>query len=374
MIRIPSQGGIDSPTHILEFLFEWAVAKKLDCQYLLSREEEKVAVLIEIAGKESSTTYCLNACADTAPIGDSNAWKTFPFNGDVRRGWLFGRGSADSKVAIAIFLHIAEYIYLNKKNIKGRVHILFDGDEHTGNFGGIKSYVKSYPKTKGVMIGYPGNRHLNIGARGFYRAKIEVFGTSAHSGDAYNAGDNAIYKASKLVQKINEVSLPTEKHDRYFGFGPSITVTGIRGGQGYSIVPDICHISVDCRLTPSINKVMMKRIILDTLRSMDKMVPSRRPSKIIDETESWPAYRLDVNSHFVQTIATSASEYFKHTIKKVVAGPSNIGNYLAGRGIEATCGFGVSYKNLHGANECIRIQTIKPVYLTYRDAIIKLLT
>lgn len=45
-----------------------------------------------------------------------------------------------------------------------------------------------------------------------------------------------------------------------------------------------------------------------------------------------------------------------------VAGPSNIGNYLAALGTEATCGFGVIYRNLHGADEAIEMASIPLVY------------
>jgi succinyl-diaminopimelate desuccinylase len=38
----------------------------------------------------------------------------------------------------------------------------------------------------------------------------------------------------------------------------------------------------------------------------------------------------------------------------------NIGNYLAGLGIEATARFGVEYQGLHGTDERIRIDSIPP--------------
>jgi hypothetical protein len=44
-----------------------------------------------------------------------------------------------------------------------------------------------------------------------------------------------------------------------------------------------------------------------------------------------------------------------------VAGPSNIGNYLAGLGIPATAGFGVDYRGLHGTDERIRLESVPQV-------------
>jgi succinyl-diaminopimelate desuccinylase len=56
-----------------------------------------------------------------------------------------------------------------------------------------------------------------------------------------------------------------------------------------------------------------------------------------------------------------------------VAGPSNIGNYLAGSASPATAGFGVIYEGLHGTDERIRIDSIPPVQAAYHQALLTLL-
>ncbi len=56
-----------------------------------------------------------------------------------------------------------------------------------------------------------------------------------------------------------------------------------------------------------------------------------------------------------------------------VAGPSNIGNYLAKFGIGTTAGFGVRYRNLHGTDERIELATIPQVQAVYHEAILTLL-
>ena len=56
-----------------------------------------------------------------------------------------------------------------------------------------------------------------------------------------------------------------------------------------------------------------------------------------------------------------------------VCGPSNIGNYLADRGIPATCGFGVTCEGVHGADERIEIASIPLVWDAYGHAIRRLM-
>ena len=56
-----------------------------------------------------------------------------------------------------------------------------------------------------------------------------------------------------------------------------------------------------------------------------------------------------------------------------IAGPSNIGNYLAGLGIPATAGFGVDHQGLHGTDERIRMDSIPPIQAAYHYALLTLL-
>lgn len=55
--------------------------------------------------------------------------------------------------------------------------MLIDVDEHTGNFGGAKTYFAgpdSPSDVAGIMIGYPGTDKLVVGGRGVHRAQLQV--------------------------------------------------------------------------------------------------------------------------------------------------------------------------------------------------------
>ncbi len=55
-------------------------------------------------------------------------------------------------------------------------------------------------------------------------------------------------------------------------------------------------------------------------------------------------------------------------------GPPTIGNYLAGLGIPATAGFGVTYTGLHATDERFRVDTVPTVQTIYHAALLRLLT
>jgi succinyl-diaminopimelate desuccinylase len=93
----------------------------------------------------------------------------------------------------------------------------------------------------------------------------------------------------------------------------------------------------------------------------------------VEITTRWPAYRLDDDSPLKTALLDAAGRAGLTTTAKI-AGPSNIGNYLAGLGIPATAGFGVDYTGLHGTDERIRIGSIPLAQAVYHQACRTLLT
>lgn len=250
--------------------------------------------------------------------------------------------------------------------------MLFDADEHTGRFGGIRAYTASRDRPDGVMIGYPGLDEIVVGARGFWRGRLHVSGRSGHSGSRSAPVENAIVKAATLVSRLSEIEIPVEA-DGSFPLGPKITVTGISGGHGYSIVPDGCIVSVDIRLTPRHDAGWADTLVRQLCRSLDEAIPSRQPTLVEPET-TWPAYQLPATSRLAASLRVGARRALGHEVPVAVAGPSNIGNFLATMGTEATCGFGVAYRNLHGTDEAIELASIPVVYDAYLGAVCDLLT
>lgn len=366
LIPIPSRGGEDSPDPIIEAVAGWLTEHGVPTTVLKSEAGDRVAVVAEIIGGAPGPTYCLDACLDTAPFGDLAAWDTPPIEPRLTDGWLYGRGAADSKIAVAIFSHLAAEFHQRRNDLAGRLLVLFDADEHTGHFAGVKAFLNRYPTLDGVMIGYPGNHGVIVGARGFYRATITLHGIGGHSGGRREHTENAIEKSADLVRTLAHAQLPHATKPA-FPIGPSVTVTGIRGGTGYSMVPDRCQVNVDVRLTPDFDVAAARSLIREAVATTDHPRPGHQPATI-DDAESWPPYRLPDTSPLVQALVAAAQAHHDPATLPVICGPSNVGNYFAAHAIDATCGFGVTYDGIHGPNERARIDTVPIVYRVYAAA------
>jgi succinyl-diaminopimelate desuccinylase len=371
LVAIPSRGGEDSCTPMIEHVATWLRNHDVAISVLAAETGHPVAVVGEVVGSAPGPTYCLDACLDTAPFGDLAAWEHRPTEPHIEDGWLYGRGTADCKVAVAIFSHLAAHFQQLRDNLRGRLLVLFDADEHTGDFAGVKTFLQSYPKLDGVLIGYPGNYGVIVGARGFYRAIITVHGIGGHSGGRQASSQNAILKATQLVQALDAATLPSPTSTT-FPLSPSLTVTGIAGGESFSTIPDRCELKVDMRLTPDFDAAAARDLLRATVNDIDATHPATPPTSV-REAESWPPYHLPPRAPIVQAMLDAAHTHHKPDIEPVVCGPSNVGNYFAAHGIDATCGFGVTYENLHAPNERIKLNTIQMTSDVYSTAIHSLL-
>jgi succinyl-diaminopimelate desuccinylase len=309
---------------------------------------------------------------DTAPFGDEAAWTFPPTSGEISDGWMHGRGSSDSKVGAAIFAHIAARFRASDAQWRGSVALLFDVDEHTGAFGGAKAYFEgagALGHVDGVMIGYPGLDHVVTGGRGVLRARMQVHGVAGHSGGSKST-PSAIAKAAVLIEELGDAELPGPAGPE-FPLPAKLTVTAISGGEGYSAVPDLCTLNVDVRLTPALDDAAAAGLLRSAVASVDDAWPGTRPTHIEISTR-WPAFALPDESPLRSALLSGARAAGLDTTPKI-AGPSNIGNYLAGLDIPATAGFGVEYAGLHGTDERIRLDSIPTVQAVYHRALLTLL-
>jgi succinyl-diaminopimelate desuccinylase len=371
LVRIPSRGGIDPYEPALDCMAGWLVGHGLACRRLAGAGGATIALACEVTGSGPGPRYVLDACLDTAPFGDESAWTRPPTSGEITDGWLHGRGSCDSKTGAAIFAHVAARLSRAAGQWSGSVALLFDADEHTGTFGGAKAFFEDGPgpRPDGVMIGYPGPNHVVTGGRGVLRAQLRVHGIAGHSGSS-TATPSSIAKAAALISRLHAAELPGPAGPG-FPLPARLTVTAVSGGQGYSAVPDLCTLKVDIRLTPALTDEAAVALLRLAAAEADAAWPGTPPTGV-DITTRWPPFALPEDSPLRAALVTAARQAGMNPAPKV-AGPSNIGNYLAGLGIPATAGFGVAYRGLHGTDEQVDLASIPPVQAAYHQALLTLL-
>lgn len=362
LVRTPSRAQEDDPAKIVSVISEWANDNGLSFNKMFDDNGKALGGYFHYSSGKPGPSICLDACIDTCSFGAIDSWQDSPTSGKIENDYLHGRGAADAKMGVSIFCHLFQAITQEKLD-KGDLYLLLDADEHTGNFGGVKAFLKLKNKIDIAFIGYPGSNEIMRGARGFLRATISVHGQGAHSGSRKPSAYNAIVRAARLIDDISSAPLPQES-DPSFSFGPKVTITAINGGQAFSQVPDKVDINVDMRLTPAFEGKTAADWLQGIVAAFDRK-DHAAPASSLDFTESWPAYAISPTAPAAAKLKEHAEAAFRHPVDLAVCGPSNIGNLLAAHNIPAICGFGVEYDNAHAPNERAKISTVDPVYSAY---------
>jgi succinyl-diaminopimelate desuccinylase len=372
LVQIPSQGGIDDPATVLKYAHGFGHGLGLPIR-TIEKDSKPVALTATIEGAYPGKTWCLNACIDTAPVGDVKAWAKDPFSGAIENNHLHGRGAADSKAAVSIFMHLASDLAKHKANMHGNLMLIFDADEHTGHFAGIKTVIDQDCKPDGIMIGYPGNDKLVIGARGFSRYEIKLNGTGGHTGSGGFPHDNVMLRSSVFVSEIMQ-NQPVAPKPVEFPLSPKATVTQLHCGKDFTVMPTSADIKIDVRLTPSFNEAAADDYISGLLAAHDEeyKVPEKRRSTF-NKIAAEPPFALAEDSILRQAMSASINDTTGAPKTEFICNPSNIGCFLSTFGIEATAGYGLPSKNTHAPNEKADLRAVEEVYDVYKGACERLL-
>lgn len=174
--------------------------------------------------------------ADTVPVGE-RPWRHDPFGGEVEGGYLFGRGAADMKGAIAAMA--TALVELQSARLKGRVSLLVTAGEEVDGLG-AEAFLRQHgvDDVDGFVIGEPTGNALAVGHKGALFTLARFFGRTAH-GSMPEAGVNAVEHLLVAASHLLELAKV---------YGPATAaITRVAGGVQVNVIPDAAHFTVDIR-------------------------------------------------------------------------------------------------------------------------------
>ena len=242
---------------------------------------------------------------DTVDLGNLNNWDFDPLGGEIKDGFVHGRGSVDQKGGPAAAVTAGRI--LKEIGIPDDVTLLVTGSVIEEDCDGLcwKYLVEEENiKPEAVIITEPTNLGIYRGQRGRMEMEVEFQGISSH-GSAPERGENAIYMASRCaleIEKLNE----RLAFDEFLGKG-SITVTEfVSGSPSLCAVADYAKIHLDRRLTWGEDReIALKEIreIINGMKAEVKLLNYKEKSYTGLEygmEKYYPTWKLEENHPLVQ--------------------------------------------------------------------------
>lgn len=214
----------------------------------------RAAVVGTLRGTGARPPVMLVAHTDVVDVA-AERWSTDPFGGEIRDGYLYGRGAIDDKGMLAVnlvtMLLLARELRETGERFPRDVVFLATPDEEAGGTSGMgwlaahrpELLYAEYALNEGgrIRIGEDGGRTLLLQTA----EKVSHIVTCTARGQAGHAGvpraDNAILRVGRALARISDYA-----SDPAHGVSPTI----LQGGTRFNVIPGEASVLCNVRTRP----------------------------------------------------------------------------------------------------------------------------
>lgn len=227
-------------------------------------DEVKVDPFGNILGRigNGRRVIAMDSHLDTVGVGDRREWPHDPYEGLVKNGKIYARGSSDQRGGIAALVYGAKI--MKDLDLLGDFTCWMVGsvcEEDSDGICWLYILREKVIEPEVVVVTEPTNMKIYRGHRGRMEIEVEAFGKSCH-GSAPERGDNAIYKTSRIALEVERLNGRLRK-DAFLGKG-TITVSETSSkGPSQCAVPGYARLYIDRRLTAGESKALAVKQIKD---------------------------------------------------------------------------------------------------------------
>ncbi|HZO62921.1 MAG TPA: M20/M25/M40 family metallo-hydrolase [Gaiellaceae bacterium] len=294
LIRLNTVNPPGNETAAAELLRDYLEPLGVECE-LYARVPERANLVARIRGRGEGPSLLLLSHTDTV-LADPGEWSVDPWSGQLRDGFVWGRGALDMKDQVAASaLTIAS---LAREGFRPAGDLIFaataDEEMGEGEVFGLEWLCAEHPEA--VRCDYAVNEgagdRIEIGGRVLYLCSsaekrsspfvLRVHGRSGH-GSMPAIADNALVKAAALIERLGRFEPEPVLTPETAGFlealtdevppadralavarsigpvaaemvepllGATVAPTMIVASEKRNVIPGRCDVTVDCRLLP----------------------------------------------------------------------------------------------------------------------------
>jgi acetylornithine deacetylase len=379
----------------VEMLGDEEVSEIVECQRWLESELNKLNTFDRVEyyelergrpnvvglkkGSGGGRSLLFNAHSDVVKVSEEQerSWTGLgPFDGGVKDGKVWGRGSTDMKGGGTAMLYAAKALQDLGIELRGDLLLTYvDGEESGRAEIGIWSLIeKGYTADFGIMTEPTNLCNIFNKSKGEIYFDIRIRGESTHICNRYKTiwpqqsregqvGVNAIDKMVRLINAFSELerSWGLDYYDPALDPGSTtLTVSMIRGGESFSAQAGECTATVASMFAPQLSVEDISRQIIDTIDYVadhDHWLKNNRPEYSNPFPPKAPL-NVPVDDERIKAVTAS---YERIMGKQPMVGPSPfVGdmNYLFEKGVPCIVWGPGDVSLAHGTNEYVEVEQV----------------
>ncbi len=184
---------------------------------VLESEPGRGNLVARLKGDGRAAPLLLMAHIDVVPA-EADQWMRPPFSGDIAEGYLWGRGTIDTKDLVAMELMVMLMLKREGKTLARDIIFMANADEEAGGHKGAGWMVKNHPdliraeyainEGAGFAVELFGRRFFTCqtGEKGTTRFMMRTKGKPGHGSQPHR--DNAVVKLAEAVRQIGALTMP----------------------------------------------------------------------------------------------------------------------------------------------------------------------
>ena len=371
LIRFRTVNPPGNERECLEWLASYLADAGLEVE-LDGAEPERPNLVARYEGGEDGPVLGYLSHVDTV-LADQQDWTADPWGGEIRDGFLYGRGTIDMKNQTAAEAVAAANLARSGARFKGTLKVIAVADEETGGLLGAKWITENRPDLSrvdyllnegaGAIMPY-GDRRLYgvcVAEKGTFRFNVSTTGTAAHA-SVPGLAENALLKLAPVITRLGEnrprydlteatsalvaalgedPADPKAALERVGAVEPRLAPlldaamrvtfapTIVSAGEKINVIPARAQVRVDCRVPPEMGVDVALRRAREVLQddSLDVHFTeevmgnrSRVASPLMDAIGDWLADH-DPGAEAVPTVlpAFTDSRWFRTAFPDCVA-------------------------------------------------------
>lgn len=270
-------------------------------------DEVKIDGLGNVIGRigNGKKIIAIDGHIDTVDVGNIHNWTFDPFSGEIKDGYVLGRGSVDQKGGVASFITAGKI--LKEIGLQNDVTVYFVGSVMEEDCDGLCwKYIVEEDRIKPdvVIVTEPTKCNIYRGQRGRMEIEVSFYGISAH-GSAPERGKNAIYLAAHSlveIEKLNE----RLAYDEFLGKGSVTCSQIVSDSPSLCAVADYCRFHLDRRLTFGEDKNLALKQIEEIVKPYEGKVEllyyeeKSFTGKVYGMEKYYPTWKLELDHPVIQ--------------------------------------------------------------------------